>query len=194
MIARKCINFLKDKESDAVIIACNTISTTVFKHLEKFYDFPIIPITDWIKSYRINGNVKLLGTPNTVNSSFYQRYMKCEGIPDPNLANFVEKGIWDGEVEEYLEGILPTGEYALVLACTHYSVLNGVIGKLRPEVRIIDISDMFVEHLKSVIDFSKINRGNSSTIYFTSKDDNLMKMVDKLGLSGMVDVEFIDPL
>ncbi len=195
-IARKGIKFLVERDVDAVIIACNTLSTTVIEELRSEYKVPIIPITRWMEDFNENGDIKFIGTNSTVNSGYYQKTLNAEGIPAPNLAEYIESGIWGGvELEGYISRLLPEGNYTLVLACTHYSVIKNEIQKIRPSAKVVDISGRFANYILKFLKLPRRQCKNPSTvrIFFTSKSENHEDMVKRLGFDEKT-IEYIPPL
>ncbi len=150
-LSEKAVSFLLDMGAEEVFIVCNTISANALGSLRSKFGVPIHGITEWVKYYTppSDRRVVVIGTRATVESGYYQRTLKAEGIPAPELALLIEEGHWDdGVVREYLNALLPEGEYVLVLGCTHYPVLIPVIRELRPKVEIVDPASVLFRNLR----------------------------------------------
>ena len=85
-----------------------------------------------------NGKVGVIGTVGTINSGAYQDLFAINpGVEEhaqacPSFVDFVERGITSGRqilgvAEAYVEPLQAAGVDTLVLGCTHYPLLSGVI-------------------------------------------------------------------
>ena len=85
-----------------------------------------------------NGKIGVIGTEGTINSGAYQDLfavnpnVECTAVACPDFVNFVERGITAGRqilgvAEGYLAPLQSAGVDTLVLGCTHYPLLTGVI-------------------------------------------------------------------
>lgn len=193
IIGRKGINFLINKGVDIVVVACNTLSTVVGRDIKTISDVSIFLITEWVKELKIKrDNLIVIGTEATIKSGYYQKILNARGIPTPKLAEFVESGMWEGkEVENYLNSILPRDKYTLLLACTHYTVLKEAIKKLRPDVEIIDISQVFADLFSKKI---KNSGGGKVEMFFTLKREGYEGIIKRLNFPCKVVINYINPL
>jgi glutamate racemase len=98
-----------------------------------------------------NGRIGVIGTTGTIRSGAYERAIRELSAdarltvqPCPLFVPLVEEGWIDKEAtrlvaREYLEPLTDAGVDAVVLGCTHYPLLKGVIGDvLGEDVRLID--------------------------------------------------------
>ncbi len=178
-IGKRGISFLFEMGADIVVVACNTLSTTVGESLRKEFEKPLILITDFLEGYKFPQNSFLIGTKGTIESGFYQKNLNVLAISTPKLAQLVEMGIWEGEdIEGYLDGILPENFDNIILACTHYTVLKGAIRKIRPKLRIFDLSEIFAEYF--VKRFEGIKVGGEIRIFVTGNKDGYPRLVSSL--------------
>ena len=150
-LSEKAVSFLLDMGAEEIFIVCNTIAANALGSLRTKFNVPIHGITEWVKYYTPppDRRIVVIGTRATVESGYYQRTLKAEGIPASELALLIEEGHWDDEVvRTYLDALLPRGEYVLVLGCTHYPVLIPVIREMRPQVEIVDPAEILFSHLR----------------------------------------------
>lgn len=131
-----------------IVIACNSASAAFAVDAENDYDVPVIPVilpaVKRATSSTRNGKVGVIGTAATVASGEYahtfERYAEEEGIRGaevyseacPLFVPFVERGITTGRqilglAENYLEPLKEAGVDTVVLGCTHYPLLAGVV-------------------------------------------------------------------
>jgi glutamate racemase len=84
-----------------------------------------------------NGRVGVIGTHSTISSGAYDDAFAATGVElttaaCPQFVDFVERGVTSGRqllglTEAYLEPLLTAGVDTLVLGCTHYPLLTGVL-------------------------------------------------------------------
>ncbi|MGO1435621.1 MAG: glutamate racemase [Canibacter sp.] len=136
-----------------LVIACNTASTAVLRDAYERYDVPVVevigPTVRSAISLTRNGKVGLIGTQTTVNSRVYDDFFSVHPAVSlvtgaaPRFVELVEAGITAGpEVEkiasEYLKPLLDHNIDTLVLGCTHYPFLRGVLRQVAgPDVALV---------------------------------------------------------
>ena len=145
----------------------------------------------------------MIGTPATIASGAYQRAlakarpgMKVVAAATPLFVPLVEEGWLDGEVTEkvartYLEPLMRERIRVLVLACTHYPLLKGVLGKvLGPEVKLVDSSEACAESLKAS-EGERIEKGELK-IFLTDEPGPFLGRVENfLGKGAVGSIERI---
>ena len=136
-----------------LVIACNTASTAVLRDAHERYDVPVVeviaPTVRNAMTITRNGRVGLIGTETTVNSRVYDDFFAMNPRvtlttqATPRFVELVEAGITAGEepervAREYLRPLLAAEIDTLVLGCTHYPFLRGVLRKVvGPEVALV---------------------------------------------------------
>jgi glutamate racemase len=150
----QCAGFLASKEIDMLVVACNTASAHAISALENEFDFPVIGVVEAGSRAVVEagGNkVGVIGTPSTIKSRAYDNAIKILN-PDieihsqacPLFVPLVEEGWFEDEITEqvarrYLKDLIRDDIDTLLLGCTHYPLLKGVISKVMGAgVRIID--------------------------------------------------------
>ena len=119
---KNILDELISKKVDCIIIACNTVSCTLFRFCQDYVKVPIFGIFPPIESSIISGKKSiLLCTENTAKSYFgYERYLKI--VPLNGLVEEIERNpflINDKIDEKYFSSI--DEEYKCVIfGCTHY--------------------------------------------------------------------------
>ena len=125
-----------------IVIACNTASAAVLRDARERYDIPVIevihPAARRAALATRNRRIGVIGTRATIASGVYEDALST--IPDvqvtsaacPMFVSFVEAGVTTGpEVMQaahtYLDPLVGAGIDTLVLGCTHYPLLTGVI-------------------------------------------------------------------
>ncbi len=141
----------------ALVVACNTATAAAIHSLRNTYpDLIIIGIEPAVKlaaDRYPGGTVGVLATPVTLQEEkFRQLAQRCEALcrivplSAPGLADLVEEGKANSEESRaLLEALLRpwAGQLdALVLGCTHYPFVQGVISEiLGPDIPLLDGSE-----------------------------------------------------
>jgi len=163
--------FLISKGIKLLVIACNTVSSISLEAIKKSVPIPVIGVIEpgadaAVKSTR-NKKIGIIGTEATIRSGAYKKAIKAidgkieaVGLPCPLFVPLVEEGWTDGDVammtaEKYLGEMRHENIDTLVMGCTHYPLLKGVISRVMGrDVRLIDSA---VETAKRVKDILKNN-------------------------------------
>ncbi len=140
------VQFLRQKRVKLVVIACNSASAAALKKAQEIFSIPIIgviePSAQGAAEATSNRRVGVIGTKATITSRAYENAIHCfdAGIvifprACSSFADFVEKGEIDApEVREtaqlYLEPLISANVDTLVLGCTHYPLLTGLISEV----------------------------------------------------------------
>jgi glutamate racemase len=124
----------------ALVIACNSASAACLRDARERYDVPVIevilPAVRRAVAATRNGRVGVIGTTATITSGAYQdafaaaRDVSVSAAACPRFAEFVERGVTSGRqllglAESYLAPL--AGVDTLVLGCTHYPMLTGLL-------------------------------------------------------------------
>jgi len=155
--SREIADFLERQGAERIVAACNTASALAVGSLARTRK---VPIHGMIESGVVaalaagEGPVGVIGTPATIASGAYQKALaqarpglRVVAQATPLFVPLVEEGWLDGEVTEkvartYLEPLLREKIRVLVLACTHYPLLKGVLGSvLGSGVKLVDSSE-----------------------------------------------------
>jgi glutamate racemase len=125
----------------ALVIACNAASSACLRDARERYDVPvvevIVPAVRRAFAATRNGRIGVIGTVATITSGAYDDAFAATGMPIvtaacPLFAEFVERGTTSGRqllglAESYLAPLNAAGVDTLVLGCTHYPLLTGLL-------------------------------------------------------------------
>jgi glutamate racemase len=125
----------------ALVIACNSASAACLRDARERYEVPVVevilPAVRRAVAATRNGRVGVIGTTATITSGAYQDAFAAAGVEVfaaacPRFAEFVERGITSGRqllglAESYLAPLNHAGVDTLVLGCTHYPLLTGLL-------------------------------------------------------------------
>ena len=208
--ARQDVAFLRQFDLKSIIIACNTVSAIALDLLSKENDIPIIgtvePACRRALRETKNGRIGVIGTAATIRSGAYEKYLhKKDGTLDlftqacPLFVPLVENGrvhrgdvVIETVVKEYLTPLKDVGVDTLILGCTHYPLLEEVIGDfMGPDVTLIDSGAEAANLASTQFD---PNEGTGTTQYFVSDDPQGFDQLAELFLQEKVDVgaELVD--
>lgn len=161
--AQQNMEFLSHLGVKAIVVACNSASSTILQH-QRFNDLPlynvIIPGAKKALSASRTGRIGVLGTRATVFQQAYVKTIKklnnaAEVFQQacPLLVPLVEEG-WDLDpltnlvIYRYLSQIMRQEVDTLILGCTHYPVLKSSISNVvGPDVAIIDSAVTVAEEI-----------------------------------------------
>lgn len=125
-----------------IVIACNTATAAFLRDARERYPVPVVqvilPAVRRAVSATRNGKIGVIGTSATIRSGAYQELfdavpgIEVSAVDCPRFVDFVERGITSGRqvlglAEGYLAPLQEAGVDTLVLGCTHYPLLSGVI-------------------------------------------------------------------
>ncbi|MDR0435268.1 MAG: glutamate racemase [Propionibacteriaceae bacterium] len=143
----QCLDALTQRGVKAIVIACNTGSSAALRDARERYDVPIIdviiPAAMRAAASSRNGLVGVACTQATATSRSYNDALAASEVSlttsvCPRFVELVEQGVTTGPevmelAEEYLANQKAAGVDTLILGCTHYPLLSGVIGHVMGE-------------------------------------------------------------
>ncbi len=150
----KNVQTLLAQGAKGIVVACNTATAAAVRILRGMYpDLPLVGIEPALKPAALQPGhpaILVMATPMTINGNKYKNLMMryemnadIIGLPCPGLMEFVESGNTDGDdLRSFLEDLL--SPYlreidSIVLGCTHYPFVRGLIQQIAGErVRIFD--------------------------------------------------------
>lgn len=151
------LDFLMDQGVKALVIACNSASSAAVRDARERYSVPItevvLPAAARAVAATRNGHVGVIATQSTISSGSYEEafatasHVRLTSQAAPRFVEFVEAGITGGSellgvAREYLEPIQRDQCDTLILGCTHYPLLKGVISYvLGTSVTLVSSSD-----------------------------------------------------
>ncbi|MBT0652278.1 glutamate racemase [Geomobilimonas luticola] len=156
--ARQITAFLVQRDIKLLVVACNTASAVSLDALKESFDLPIVGVIEpgarRAAAVTRTGKVGVIGTAGTIKSSAYSKAIKRIN-PEiqvvtracPLFVPLAEEGWVDNEIARltahaYLEGLREEGVDTLVLGCTHYPLLKGIIADVMgDDVKLVDSAE-----------------------------------------------------
>ena len=141
--ALECLDRLVADGVKALVIACNSASAACLHDARERYDVPVIevirPAVRRAVAATRSGRVGVIGTSATITSGAYvdafaaAPHVQVTGVACPAFVDYVERGITSGLelvriARSYFEPLKRAEVDTLVLGCTHYPLLAGLIG------------------------------------------------------------------
>jgi len=138
----ECLDHLVDRGVKALVIACNSASAAMLRDARERYPVPVVevifPATRRAVAATRSSHVGVICTEATKQSMAYDDafaaapQVRLTTQACPRFVEFVEAGVTSGgeliEVAHgYLDPLLSHGVDTLILGCTHYPLLTGVI-------------------------------------------------------------------
>ena len=136
------LDFLVDQGVKALVIACNTASAAMLRDARERYSVPVIEVIQPAVRRAVaatrTGKIGVIGTRATIDSQAYldafaaAPQLEITSTACPRFVEFVERGETSGEAitevaRDYLAPMIAADIDTLVLGCTHYPLLTGVI-------------------------------------------------------------------
>jgi len=162
--ANQITQFLLEKDVRAIVIACNTASAAALPELAERTPVPVWGVIEpgveaALRASR-SGSVGVIGTQGAIASGAYQQRLAAHGLKVwaracPMFVHLVEEGLADSEEAEllahhYLDD--HPGIDTLILGCTHYPMLTGVLGHvLGPGIRLVSSDEVTAEVVREAL-------------------------------------------
>ncbi len=163
----------------AIVIACNTASAAMLRDARERYDIPVIEVIQPAVRRAVaatrNGKVGVIGTQTTIDSRAYvdafaaAPQLQITLVACPLFVSYVERGETSGReilkiAEDYLKPIIEADVDTLVLGCTHYPLLTGIISYVVGEkVTLVSSAEETAKDLYRTLADAGLERRNHST-------------------------------
>lgn len=151
-----------------IVVACNTASALALSELHGRMPVPILGVVEPGAAeavHRADGKtIAVLATESTVSSGAYPRAIHAISPNTPviqqrcpSLVPLIEEGRGSDDpvlrmlLAEYLDDVRTLRPAVVVLGCTHYPLVGGVIAELMPDARVVDSADATARQVRSVL-------------------------------------------
>jgi glutamate racemase len=146
--ALRVLDLLVEQGVKMLVIACNSASAATLRDARERYDVPlaevIAPAVRRAVASSRTGAVGVIATRATIASQAYEDafaaapHLQLLARACPRFVEFVERGVTSGPevlavAHAYLDPVREAGIDTLVLGCTHYPLLTGVISYVMGE-------------------------------------------------------------
>ena len=162
-----------------LVIACNSIEVAAIREVTDAAGVPVIGVIEpgaraAVRATR-NGNVGLIGTQATVESGAYERAVAMErpdvrvsSVACPIFVEAVERGDTTSPelrraAERYLAPLRDDGIDTLILGCTHYPLLSGLISYVvGPEVVLVSSAEETAKEVYAALVGAELERADEA--------------------------------
>ena len=177
--------YLAAQRIKLLVVACNTVSAHSLPALAAALPIPVVgviePGAQSAAARTRGGAIAVLGTPSTIASGAYQKALGRLAPLSPLLSRacplfvpLAEEGWVDGEVprlvaERYLGDLRRSGADTVLLGCTHYPLLSGVIAEVvGPGAMLVDSADATADAaLRLLAGRSLLREGGPAAVHRT---------------------------
>ncbi|MCP9926838.1 glutamate racemase [Cyanobium sp. CH-040] len=159
-IAAEVVHWLREEGVGVLVMACNTSNALALDVAVAEAGVPVVGLIDSVAAVIESDRVGVLATPATAASGAYRRAVHASRpqaqvteVGCPAFVPLIEAGeLHSPALREaargYLEPLLAAGVDTVVLGCTHYPLLSGLLQELLPPgTMLIDPAIAAVERL-----------------------------------------------
>jgi glutamate racemase len=156
--SRECFNFLVRRDIKLLVVACNTASAIALPELRASLRLPMLGVIEpGVAAALAVTRTRTVGVVGTAATTASGAYDRCLRASDPGITvvqsacplfvPLAEEGWVVGEVprlvaRQYLAPLIAAGIDTLILGCTHYPMLRGVIADvLGPTILLVDSAE-----------------------------------------------------
>jgi len=204
--ATDAADFLAQKNIKILIIACNTACACASKIIKQKLSIPVFeiitPSFQTVLKESKNYNIGVIATRATIRSQIYKKLIEQHNpkarvlsLSCPLFVPLLEEGHFDNKLalnlaEHYLKPLKKKKIDTLLLACTHYPLMKGIIQKVMgDDVKVIDPSLACALNLLSFLEKNGISSLNAKPKYefYTSGDTEKFKNIAEVFLEKKID-------
>jgi glutamate racemase len=155
---------LVDAGCQVIVVACNTVSTTLIKELRERFEIPLVAIEPMVKPAAALTKTKVIAifaTPTTLASPRYawlkDNYAKGIKVLEPDCSDWpymIEHQQIDSQkIADRVNEVLAANADVIVLGCTHYHWIEEDISKLSAgKATVLQPEQAVIEQLKRVLE------------------------------------------
>lgn len=177
--AREIAAYLLGRDVKLLVVACNAIESNAIEDLSERANVPVVGVIDpgvraGLRATR-NGRVGVIGTAATIVSGAYDRAVaRADGgvrlvsAPCPAFVPHVERGDTTSpellaSATGYLAPLREAGVDTLILGCTHYPLLTGLLQRVMgPDVVLISSAEETAKDVYTVLVANDLLRKDSA--------------------------------
>lgn len=156
--ALEIADYLVNRDVKMLVVACNSIEVSAIGHIALRAGIPVVGVIEPGARTAVhvtrNGRVGLIGTEATIASGAYDRAIAATGTPAtlrsracPVFVEHVERGDTTSDelrraARGYLSPLMADGIDTLIMGCTHYPLLAGLLQlELGPDVALVSSAE-----------------------------------------------------
>lgn len=152
-----------DEGCQVIVVACNTVTTTLIEELRRRFSLPLVAIEPMIKPAAALTKTKVIAvcaTPATLASPRYawlkQEYARGITVLEPDCGDWPtmieDQKMNEATIDKRINEVIEKNADVIVLACTHYHWIEEEIKELAGgRAQVIQPEPAIVRQLKRVI-------------------------------------------
>lgn len=157
------LNTLIEEGCAVIVIACNTVSTTLIERLRAELAVPLVAVEPMVKpaaEISQTGIFAVCATPTTLSSDRYawlkSTYAHNKTIIEPDCSNWAamieDNALNREQISSQIETVIDQGADVIVLGCTHYHWIEQDIQEIaQNRAIVIQPEPAIIEQLKRVL-------------------------------------------
>lgn len=173
--SRKLTQFLLEQGAKAIVVACNTATAAAAASLRAQFDVPVVAMEPAVKPAAAatrSGVIGVLATVGTLQSAQFAALLEnygqgvrvvtqaCHGLVECVERGELETASTRALLESYVTPLLAEGADTLVLGCTHYPFVRGLIQEIAgPGVTLVDTGAAVARQLARRLQESGLSAG-----------------------------------
>lgn len=209
--SRENVSFLMDRGVKLVVVACNTASAEALPALQAEFPVPVLGVIEpgarAATAMARRSRIGVIGTAATIRSQAYQKEILAidpkaavSATACPLFVPLVEEGWVDTDVtrmvaEAYLGPYKNGAVDVLVLGCTHYPLLSGVVGELLgPGVALVDSAVETAKEVRGTLEARGMAAGGGGgafSVYLSDIAPNFRQVGERILGRPIRDVHLI---
>lgn len=154
---------LLDEGCEVIVVACNTVSTTLMPVLKAKFSVPFVALVPMVKpaaEQTKSGVIAVCATPTTLASPRYrelkEEFASRVMVLEPDCSDWAQmiehNEVDDKKIEERIGAVLDENADVIVLGCTHYHWIEDRIQELAEgRATVIQPEKAIVKQLATVI-------------------------------------------
>lgn len=179
--SERIVSFLISKGASLIVVACNTVTTSLIGELRQRFELPFVGVEPAVKpaaAMTLNGRIGVLATQGTLNSTGYRA--TCQKFASEvtlieragvGLVEAIEHLPWDSEalrtrVQSFADEFNRAQIDTLVLGCTHYPLIESLFREcLAEEIKIVSAAEAVARRVEQLV---PTNDYSASLDFYTS--------------------------
>ena len=179
--SKKIIQFLVKEQCKIIVIACNSASSVIKNNISKNLELPFIfnvidPVIEEITKNNTHYKIGVIGTKATIDSNIYAQKIKknsnninVSSLATPLLAPMIEErfingGISQSIIANYLSNKKLANIDLLILACTHYPLIQKEIKRYYNEnINVLDSPNIIAKYIAIQLQKNKLLKNSNNT-------------------------------
>ncbi len=176
----RALTFFEKKGADGVLLACGTASSLFTEEWRKKLSVPIFdiisPTAKAALSLSKRASLLVLATPAAVASGAFplalaRREQPVFSLPCSPLVKMAEKGMLSHrKLARVLSPAIALRPDAVVLGCTHFSLLQEPLGALLPDTRLLDAAACGAAATAAHFHGTPASRGKGERRFFATEN------------------------